>query len=72
MKHVIDTTIEEFKNVPKSLNGEVLLERTKDSNGKFDGYLTITVDKLMTIKAKTDIELEQIGWMKYKHILDSF
>lgn len=70
--NIIDISDEKFKDIPITLDGEVLLERTLDNNGNISGYLTISIDKIMTLKAKTDIELEQMGWEKYKHILDSF
>lgn len=71
-EYIIDIADEKFKDIPISLNGEVLLEKTLDSDGNISGYLTITVDKIMSLKTKTDTELGQMGWMKYKHILDSF
>ena len=71
-KYIIDVTMEEFKGVPISLDGEVLLEKTLDNNGNISGYLTISVDKIMTIKTKPDVELEVLGWTKFKHILDTF
>lgn len=72
MKHIIDVTDEEFKDIPITLNGEVLLERTYDNNGKVSGYITIAVDKIMDKKLMTDVELEKTGWDKYKRILDTF
>lgn len=71
-KNIIDTTMKEFKDVPKSLNGEILLERTKDNNGNISGYLTCSVDRIMSLKNKTDEELDNIGWGKHRHIIDSF
>ena len=71
-KYIIDVTMEEFNELPLSLDGEVLLERTLDNNGNISGYLSISVDKIMTLKNKTDEELEQMGWSKYKHVIDSF
>lgn len=71
-EYIIDIADEKFKNIPISLNGEVLLEKTFDNDGKVSGYITITVDRIMSLKTKTDTELEQMGWMRYKHILDSF
>ena len=71
-ENIIDVTDERFKDVPISLDGEVLLEKTLDNNGNVSGYLTIPVDKIMAMKGKTDEELTQMGWGKYKHILDSF
>ena len=71
-ENIIDVTMEEFKDIPISLDGEVLLERTMDNNGNVSGYLTIPVDKIMVMKGKTDEELTQMGWGKYKYILDSF
>jgi len=70
--NIIDITLEEFKDVPISLEGEVLLERTVDKNGKHSGYLTTTIDRVMLMKDKTDEELEQAGWLRFKKILDSF
>ena len=71
-ENIIDITMEAFKDVSITLNGEVLLEKTLDNNGNVSGYLTISVDKIMAMKNKTDEELTQMGWGKYKHILDSF
>ena len=71
-ENIIDITDEKFKDIPITLDGEVLLEKTLDNNGNVSGYLTISVDKIMTMKGKTDEELTQMGWGKYKHILDSF
>lgn len=71
-KYIIDVTMEEFNDLPLSLDGEVLLERTLDNNGNVSGFLTCTVDRIMSIKDKTDTELEIIGWLKYKHIINSF
>jgi len=71
-ENIIDITMEAFKDVSITLNGEVLLEKTLDNNGNISGYLTISVDKIMALKEKTDEELTQMGWEKYKHILDSF
>ena len=71
-ENIIDVTMEAFKDVSITLNGEVLLEKTLDNNGNVSGYLTISVDKIMAMKGKTDEELTQMGWGKYKHILDSF
>ena len=70
--YIIDITMEEFKEIPISLDGEVLLERTLDSNGNVSGYLTITVDKIMSLNGRSDEELNQLGLVKYKHIIDSF
>ena len=71
-ENIIDVTDERFKDIPISLDGEVLLEKTLDNNGNVSGYLTISVDNLMVLKEKTDEELSQMGWGKYKVILDSF
>lgn len=71
-KHIIDVSDAKFKGVPITLDGEVLLEKTLDNNGNISGYLTISVDKIMTIKIKSDVEIEAIGWGKFKHILDTF
>ena len=71
-KYTIDVTMEEFNDLPLSLDGEVLLEKTLDDKGNISGYLTISVDKIMAIKSKSDVEIEAIGWGKFKHILNSF
>lgn len=71
-EYIIDISDERFKDVPISLNGEVLLEKTFDNDGKVSGYITTSVDRILSLKIKTDIELEQMGWLRYKHILDSF
>ena len=71
-ENIIDVTREDFKDIPISLDGEVLLERTMDNNGNVNGYLTIPIDKLMTMKSKTEEEIIKSGWEAYRHILDSF
>jgi len=71
-ENIIDVTDERFKDVPISLDGEVLLERTMDNNGNVSGYLTIPIDKIMILKDKTDEEITKSGWETYRHILDSF
>ena len=71
-ENIIDVTDERFKDLPITLDGEVLLEKTLDNNGNVSGYLTIGIDNLIALKGKTDEELTQMGWGKYKHILDSF
>lgn len=71
-KYIIDVTMEEFNDLPLSLDGEILLERTLDNNGNVSGFLTCTVDRIVSFKDKTDTELEKIGWLKYKHIINSF
>ena len=71
-EYIIDVSDVKFKDVPISLDGEVLLEKTLDGKGNISGYLTISVDKIMTIKTKSDVEIETIGWGKFKHILNSF
>ena len=71
-KYTIGVTMGEFNDLPLSLDGEVLLEKTLDNNGNISGFLTCTVDRIMSIKDKTDTELEIIGWLKYKHIINSF
>ena len=71
-ENTIDVADVKFKDIPVSLDGEVLLERTLDNNGNVSGYLTIPIDKLMTMKGKTEEELITLGWGKYKHILNSF
>ena len=72
-EYIIDVTKEGYKDIPITVNGEVLLERTLDNDGNITGYLTISVEKLINLKDKilTDPELSQ-SWDKYKYILDSF
>jgi len=71
-ENIIDVIDERFKDVPISLDGEILLERTLDSKGNISGYLTISVDELMIMKNRTDEEIIKSGWAAYRHILDSF
>lgn len=71
-QYIIDILKEEYKDFPITLDGEVLLEKTYDSNNNFSGYITTTVDKILELKKLTNEELEAKGKLKYKHILDSF
>ncbi len=70
--YIIDVTKEEHKDIPVTLNGEVLLEKTVDDKGNLSGYLTTTQENIIEMKKKTDEELKNLKWDKYKHILDSF
>lgn len=71
-KYIIDILKEEYKDFPITLDGEVFIEKTYDSNHNLSGYITTTVDKILELKKLTDTELEAKGLLKYKHILDSF
>lgn len=68
---IIDKTKSEFADVPETLNGEVLLERTVDSNGNPSGFLTAPVSVVVALRTKTDAELEATGWLKHKAIIQS-
>jgi len=71
-ENIIDTSLERFKNIPITLNGEVLLEMTRDRQDNLSGYLTCPIETIEEMKDLTDEELEDNGWIKYKHILNSF
>jgi hypothetical protein len=67
---IIDKSKPEFKDVPDSLEGEVLLERVVDGNGKPVGFITATVETVEKMKAKPNGERKSLGWEKYNSILD--
>ena len=71
-KYIIDILKEEYKDFPITLDGEVFIEKTYDSNNNLSGYITTTIDRIMSLKNKTDEELTKLEWTKYKHILDTF
>ncbi len=71
-KYIIDILIEEYKDFPITLDGQVLLEKTYDDKGNFSGYITTTIDTFLNLKSLSDIELDEKGCTKYKHILDTF
>lgn len=71
-KYIIDILKEEYKDFPITLDGEVLLEVSKDNTGNFAGYITTTVENVLKIKDLTEEELKNCGWNKYKHILNTF
>ncbi|MBI5237707.1 MAG: hypothetical protein HY887_04720, partial [Deltaproteobacteria bacterium] len=54
---LIDKTKPEFDDVPVTLNGEILLERTVDADGKPLGFLTAKADFVKNLKTKADAEL---------------
>ncbi len=79
-KYVIDTNKPEYAHIPKSLEGEVLLEEVKDENGAIKGWITATLGAVNAIvrardnpterdtamKSMTaDQFLEATGWKKY-------
>jgi hypothetical protein len=41
---IIDTSLPEFSDIPETLQGEILLERTIDSQGRVQGWQTVTVE----------------------------
>ena len=61
----------QFDDVPDTLEGEVLLERTTDTNGKPTGFVTASVAQVTAMKTKTLAELTTIGWGQYKSIVDA-
>ncbi len=68
----IDNKKEIYKDCPFTSNGEVLLERQYDKDGKLVCLVTATVEKVKEMKNKTDEELKVLGWDKYKEILAEF
>jgi len=60
----------DFKDFPSTLEGEIFLEKTCDASGNFSGWLTVKLDVALNMIGKSDEELEQAGWLKYKNILD--
>lgn len=67
---VIDKEKPEFADIPDTLGGEVLLERTVDNNGNPSGFITATKAVVMSMKGKTIAERQSSGWGKYEAILD--
>ncbi len=61
---IIDNTKPEFEDCPASLNGQFLLERAEN------GFLTATIETVKSMKGKTDAELSEAGWLKYKYLLN--
>ncbi len=66
---IIDRTKPEFSDVPEGLEGEVLLERVRDRNGRLVGYLTVDVDTVRGLKNRTPEEIERMGLFKYMEII---
>lgn len=71
-ENIIDITMDKHKDVPITLNGEVLLERTVDSNGNLSGYLTMKVESIQNLKNIIQTEGTKCSAYKYKDITDSF
>ena len=63
---IIDKQNTKFKDVPETLEGEVLLRRDVDENGNLVGYLTATVDVVKKMQEKSDEQLEKAGWLEHK------
>ncbi len=70
--NIIDITKEEFKDVPITIDGEILLERTVDSNGNFSGFLTIKLENIQDMKNRIETEGTKCYEYKYKDTTDSF
>ena len=67
---VINNKLDEFKDVPYSLNGEILLERTVDSSGKCSGFFTITVENFKLWKERSAAERADAGLSKYEDMFN--
>jgi len=71
-KYLIDKIKPEFRDIPKTLTGEILLGETKDEAGNRTGWLTITEENLTTILDKSanptkreDVEIELRGMKRH-------
>ncbi|MCK5236204.1 MAG: hypothetical protein KAR06_04385 [Deltaproteobacteria bacterium] len=63
---IIDKKKEAHKHIPASLDGMVLLEETKDENGKTTGFHAIEPGYLKHYaETKTDEELKTLGYEKF-------
>ena len=71
LEMIINKDDPQFADVPHSLEGEVLLERTYDKDGNLTGYITAAVDTVLAMKDKTEDELRESGWIKYKKVIDA-
>lgn len=71
MNSIIDILKPEFNDVPVTLDGEVLLERTKDEQGNITGYMTAPTSFAISLKDKTDMELKELGWLPFKSIIEN-
>lgn len=68
---IIDKNDLRFADVPTTLEGDVLLEEVKDGAGATLGYITAPAETVRALKGKTNAKLKQLGWFKYKKIINS-
>lgn len=69
--YIIDIKKEEFKDIPKTLDSEVLLEVTKDPSGAVSGYITIDPEVLKHFADNVSTEeLSAMGFDKHKDKLE--
>ncbi len=69
--YIIDKSKEEFRDLPESLDKEVLLEVTKDSSGKVSGYITVLPEVLKHFaENKTTDELSEMGFDNHSTKID--
>jgi hypothetical protein len=69
-KNIIDTNKPEFSHLPKTLNGEVLLENHFDESGKLIGVTTATQAIVNSMMSRADNDpLLTAGWKKHKDTL---
>lgn len=63
---IIDKNNPDHKHIPCTLDGEVLLEETKDENGEVTGFHTIKSEYLKHYaETKTDVELKELGFGRF-------
>lgn len=70
--NVIDITKDINKDIPITLQNEILLEKTYDNNGNLTGYLTTSIENIQKMKDKINTNGTCCDEYKYKHITDTF
>lgn len=71
-ENIIDVMNEWHKDIPITLQGEVLLERTYDNNDNLSGYITTRIENIQNMKSRIETEGTKCYEYKYKNITDTF
>ena len=63
---IIDTTKAKYKHLPKTLNGDIFLDYTRDKDGNITGVLSIDPGVLKFItNGKTPAEIAAMGYDRH-------
>lgn len=68
---IIDKSNPDHAKFPESLDGEVLLEITRDYNGNINGYITASQEVVARKRLLSANQKQRTGYDKYQAVIDA-